>query len=135
MDRCISAGIFGFLLAVTINFVSLLSGVYLYFVPSFLASIIAVYVFKLETLREGLVAAFMIYIFNDGILNTISLATYYFTNTQVEAFTVDVWTMVSPIVSAISAMVAAYLGMLFAQARKPAQELPPIVQSQVPPPS
>jgi hypothetical protein len=132
MDRCISAGIFGFLLAVTIN---LFSPVYLYFVPSFLASIIAIYAFRLETLREGLVASFMAYIFNDGILGTISLATFYFANEQYPAFTVDVWTMISPIVSAVSAMVVAYLGMLFAQARKPAQELPPIVQSQVPPPS
>jgi hypothetical protein len=135
MDRCISAGIFGFLLAVTINLLSLLSGVYLYFVPSFLAAIIAIYTFRLETLREGLVASFMTYIFNDGILSTISLTTFYFANEQYPAFTVDVWTMISPIVSAVSAMVAAYLGMLFAQARKPVQELPPIVQSQVPPPS
>ena len=125
-----SAGIFGFLLAIIIN---LFSPINLYFVPSFLAAIIAVYAFRLETLRDGLVAVFMTYIFNDGILNTLGLATYYFTNTPIEAFNVDVWTMFSPIVSAVSAVVAAYIGILFAQSRRPAKELPPIVQSQVPP--
>jgi len=131
MDRSISAGIFGFLLALIIN---LFSPVYLYFVPSFLAAIIAIYAFRLEALRDGLVAAFMTYIFNDAILGTLSLALYYFANEQYPAFTIDVWTMASPIVSAVSAVVAAYIGMLFAQSRRPAKELPPIVQSQVPPP-
>jgi Flp pilus assembly protein TadB len=130
MDRNISAGILGFLLALIIN---LFSPTYLYFVPSFLAAIIAIYAFRIGTLRDGLVVAFMTYIFNDGIYNTLGLATYYFTNTPIEAFNVDVWTMISPIVSAISAVIAAYIGILFAQARKPAQELPPIVQSQAPP--
>jgi len=125
-----SAGIFGFLLAVIIN---LFSPVYLYFVPSFLAAIIAIYAFRLEALRDGLVVAFMTYIFNDGILGTLSLAIYYFANEQYPAFPIDVWTMISPVISAISAVAAAYIGMLFAQSRRPAKELPPIVQSQVPP--
>lgn len=134
MDRSISAGIFGFSLAIIINLFSL-SLIYLYFVPSFLAAIIAIYAFRLETLRDGLVVAFMTYIFSDAILNTFIGATYYFANEQYPAFNFDVFTMLYPIISAVSAVVAAYLGMLFAQARKPAQELPPIVQSQVPPPA
>ena len=129
MDRSITAGITGFLLAIIIN---VFSPINLYFVPSFLAAIIAIYAFRLEALRDGLVAAFMTYIFNDGVLNTLYGAVYY---NQLYSVTLDFWTVVSPIVSAISAVVAAYLGMLFAQARRPAQELPPIVQSQVPPPA
>jgi hypothetical protein len=129
MDRSITAGITGFLLAVIIN---VFSPINLYFVPSFLAAIIAIYAFRLEALRDGLVAAFITYIFNDGVLNTLYGAVYY---NQLYSITLDFWTVVSPIVSAVSAVVAAYLGMLFAQARKPAQELPPIVQSQVPPPA
>lgn len=129
MDRSILAGITGFLLAVAIN---LFSPLYLYFVPSFLAAILVMYFFRLGALRDGLVVAFMTYIFNDGILNTMSLASYYFANKPIEAFSVDAWTMVSPIVSAVTAVIAAYVGVLFAQARKPPEELPPIVQSQAP---
>jgi hypothetical protein len=129
MDRSIIAGITGFLLAIIIN---LFSPVYLYFVPSFLATIIVIYAFRLEALRDGLVAAFMTYIFNDGILGTISLALYYYAN-EAYSIDVDVWIMLSPVISAVSAVVAAYIGMLFAQSRKPAKQLPPIVQSQVPP--
>jgi hypothetical protein len=128
MDRSVAAGITGFLLAVAIN---LFSPVYLYFIPSFLAAILVIYFFRLGTLRDGLVVAFMTYIFNDGILNTYTLATYY--NQQYPAFHVDALTMVYPIVSAITAVIAAYIGAQFAKARKPAEELPPIVQSQVPP--
>jgi hypothetical protein len=132
MDRSLSAGIFGILLAVIINLFSL-STIYLYFVPSFLATIIAMYAFRLETLREGLIVAFMTYIFNDAILSTLIYAILYFENAAYPSFDVDVWIMLYPIISAISAVVAAYVGMLFAQSRKPAKELPPIVQSQAPP--
>jgi hypothetical protein len=128
MDRSITAGIAGFLLAIAIN---LFSPVYLYFIPSFLVAILVIYYFRLGTLKDGLVAAFMTYIFNDGILNTISGAAYY--NKQYPAFYVNAWVMISPIISAITAVIAAYIGVLFAKARKPAEELPPIVQTQVPP--
>ena len=77
MDSSIKAGVSGFLLAVAINFVS---PVYLDFVPSFLAAILAVYFFRLGTFKDGLVAAFMTYIFSEGILGTIDLATSYLAN-------------------------------------------------------
>jgi hypothetical protein len=127
MDRSITAGITGFLVAIAIN---VLSPVNLYFLPSFLVSILIIYYFRLGTLREGLVAAFMTYIFTDGVYQTIAGAIYY---NQQYSFHVDAWTVVSPIVSAITAVIAAYIGVLFAKARKPAEELPPIVQTQVPP--
>jgi hypothetical protein len=128
MDRSIVAGITGFLLAVVIN---VLSPVSLYFVPSFLVAILVIYFFRLGTLKDGLVAVFMIYVFNDGIYETLVGATLY--NQLYPAFYVDAWTVISPIVSAVTAVIAAYIGVLFAQARKPAEELPPIVQSQAPP--
>jgi hypothetical protein len=121
------AGISGFLLAVVIN---LFSPVYLYFIPSFLAAILVIYYFRLGALKDGLVAAFMTYIFNDGIYQTIAGATYY---NQHYSYYINAWTVASPIVSAITAVIAAYIGVMFAKARKPAEELPPIVQTQVPP--
>lgn len=124
MDPSIKAGILGFVLATVIN---LLSPVYLDLLPSFLVAILVVYFFRLKTLKDGLVAAFMTYIFTDGILGTISLAIYYFTNESYPSFTIDPWTMLSPIVSAVTAVIAAYIGMLFAQRQKPARESPLLV--------
>ncbi|MFZ0965852.1 MAG: hypothetical protein WAN82_04425 [Candidatus Bathyarchaeia archaeon] len=130
MDQSIKAGVYGFLLAVVIN---LLSPVYLYFIPSFLVAILAIYIFRLGTLKEGLVAAFMTYILCDGILNTLGLATYYFANESIPSFNVDVWTMLSPIVSAVTAVIAGYIGVRLAQKRKPARELPSSPPPQLPP--
>jgi len=124
MDRSVMSGVFGFSLAVVIN---LFSPIYLYFIPSFLAAILAIAFFRLGELREGLVAAFMTYIFTDGILGTITLAILYFMNEPYPSFNVDVWIMLSPIVSAVTAVIAGFIGVRLAQRRKPAPELPPIV--------
>jgi len=129
MDRSIKAGVSGFLLAVVIN---LFSPVYLDFIPSFLAAIFAIYIFRLGVLRDGLVAAFITYIFNDGILGTIDLATLYLAN---EPYTlpIDIWTMFSPIVTSITALIAGYIGVWLVQKMKLARELPPSLPPQIPP--
>jgi hypothetical protein len=121
MDRSIRAGISGFLLALTINFLT--SGL-LYFIPSFLAAILIIYLYRIETLKDGLVAAFMTYIFNDGILSTIGLATYYFENTPYEV-SVDIWLVLYPIANAVTAMIAGYVGIWLVHKVKLARELPP----------
>ena len=130
MDRSIKAGVSGFLLAVVIN---LFSPIYLDFVASFLVAILAIYIFRLGTLKDGLVAAFMTYILSDGILGTISLAMLYLANEPYPSFNVDVWTMFSPIVSAVTAVIAGYIGVRLAQKRKPARELPLSPPPQLPP--
>ena len=134
MDRSIKAGVYGFLLAVVINLFSLIYlDFYLDFIPSFLVAILVIYIFRLGTLKDGLVTAFMTYIFTDGILGTIVLATSYFANESIPSFNVDVWTMLSPIVSAVTAVIAGYIGVRLAQKRKPAQELPLSPPPQLPP--
>jgi hypothetical protein len=127
MDSSLKAGIYGFILAFAVN---VTSPVNLYFLPSFLAALLVTYFFRLSTLKDGLVAAFITYIFNDGVLNTLGYASFYFTNEQISAFTVDVWTMLFPIVSAASAVVAAYVGVWLANKRKPTSVLPSLVSSQ-----
>jgi len=132
MDRSIKAGVSGFLLAITIN---LFSPIYLDFIPSFLAAIFAIYIFRLDALRDGLVAAFMTYIFNDGILGTISLAMLYSAN---ESYTLDIsdisiWVVLSPIVASITALIACYIGVWLVQKMKPARELPPPSPQPLPP--
>jgi hypothetical protein len=129
MDQSIKAGVYGFLLAIIIN---LFSPIYLYFVPSFLAAIFVIYIFRLGTLKDGLVAAFITYIFSEGILDTISLATLYLTS-EPYTLSVDIWIVFSPIVSSITALIAGYAGVWLAQKRTPAQEFPPPIPPQSPP--
>jgi len=130
MDTAIRAGISGFLVALVIN---LFSPVFLYFVPSFLVALLAVYFYRLGTLKDGLVAAFMIYIFTDGILDTIGLAYYYAENKVYPSFNVDVWTMLYPLVSAVTAVIAAYVGVWLTRIRKTPPGLPPATSPQLPP--
>jgi hypothetical protein len=136
MDQSIKAGVYGFVLAIIINLLlaSLLTlPNILSFIPSFVAAIFTIYISRLETLKDGLVAAFMTYIFNDGILVTVSLATFYFANEPYPSYNIDVWTMLSPIVQAVSAVIAGYIGVRIAQKMKPARELPPSPPPQLPP--
>lgn len=126
MDRCISAGIYGALISLFIN---LFSPVYLYFLPSFLAAIFAVYVARLRTSREGLVTSFMTFIFGDGLSNTLVAATYYLTN-EPYTLTIDIGVVLSPILSALSAVLAGYVGVRLVSRVKPTQEMP----QQLPPP-
>jgi hypothetical protein len=130
MDQSIKAGVYGFLLALVID---AFSPTYLYFVPSFLVAIFVIFVFRLVTLKDGLVAAFMTYIFSDGVFDTIVLATYYFANTPYPSYDVNVLTMLYPMVSAATAAIAGYIGVWLAKKRRPAQEFPTPIPPQSPP--
>lgn len=129
MDKSIRAGISGTLIAIIIN---LFSPLYLDFIPSFLAAVFTIYIFRLGALKDGLVASFMTYIFTQGILSTITAATYYVTNTEY-TLTIDVWIVLSPIVTAITALIAGYIGVRLVQRMKPARELPPSLPPPLPP--
>jgi hypothetical protein len=130
MDTSIRAGVYGFLIAVVIN---LFLPWNLYFVPSFLVAILLIYLFRLETLKDGLMAAFITYIFTDGILSTITLATYYFSNESYPSFNVDAWIMLSPVVELFTAVIAGYIGVWLAQKSRPVRESAPPLPPQLPP--
>jgi hypothetical protein len=66
-------------------------------------------------------------------LDTISLATFYAENKPYPAFTVDVWTMFYPLVSAVTALIAAYVGVWLTRIRKPPPGLPSATTPQLPP--
>jgi uncharacterized membrane protein YfcA len=94
-------------------------------------SILVIFIFGLDTLKEGLVASFMTYLFTIGITSTVAGAIYYYANEQY-VLTFDVYTVVSPILTAMTAVIAAYVGVWLAKKRKPQQQTTlPIIQ---PPP-
>lgn len=137
MDKSVRAGISGALLAIVINlfFASFLTlSDILIFIPPFVAAIFIVYLYRLETLKDSLVAAFMTYIFNEGVLGTISLATLYATNEPYPSFSVDILTVLYPIVNAVSALIAGYVGVWLVRKLKASRELsPPPLPPPMPP--
>ena len=114
LDQSIKAGVYGFLLAVVIN---LVSPIYLYFIPSFLAAMLVVYLYRIGTLKDGLIVAFTIYIFNDAFLNTIGLASLFLAN-EMYTWSVDIWTVLYPTINTITALIATYIGVWLVQKRK-----------------
>jgi hypothetical protein len=120
MDRSIKAGIAGLALAVIINLTISLP-LYLEFVPSFLAAIIAIFIFKVGTFKDGLVATLITYFFNDQILNSIGLALYYVEKKQY-ILTVDTSAVFSSVIEALTAIVAAYVAVRVVQGMKPKKE-------------
>ena len=129
MEQSIKAGIIGTILTVIIN---ISSPIYLDWLPAFIIVILVIYIYRVNTLKDGLVASFMTYIFNSGILGTLTLATFYTSNEQYPAFTVDPYIMISPILSAVTAVIAAYVGVWLAKKRTPPPQKQPPQPTDIP---
>ena len=122
MDRSINAGIIGIVLTVFLSF-SIPVGPPLDFIPSFVVVIFVIYIFRLMTLKDGLIASLMTYLFDICIISAVSYASYY--NEQFPGFLANVYWVLDPLIFAVSALVAAYIGVWLARRRAaPAQKTP-----------
>lgn len=124
MDQSIKAGIFGFALAVILTISLPISIPAPFdFLPTFIIAILVIYIFRLDTIKDGLIATFLTYIFSQGILGTLTLAIYYTAN-EPYTFTIDPYLILSPIISAVSTLIAAYIGVWLAKQRPQPQKQP-----------
>jgi len=114
MDQSIKVGIVGTVLAVIVN---LANPLYLSFLPTFIIATIVIFIYRLGRLKDGLIAAFIIYIFDEGILTTLYLALLYAANQPYPAVAIDPTMVISPILSTISAVMAAVIGAWLARKR------------------
>ena len=120
VEELLKAGALGIVLSVAMN---VLSPANLYFLPSFLASLVAVYAFRIQRLGESLATAFMIYLMTDGILGTLILGMFYYTNTPFEiSFVPGLWEALSYTISPITAFFAGYVGAKVFPKRPPRKE-------------
>jgi hypothetical protein len=126
VDRSIRAGITGAIMAVVING---FSPIPLYFIPSFLAAILVIILFRLGTLKDGLIVAFMTYLFNVEILSFLAAAQYYNTAYTIPLVGLDI--VLSPIFDLITALIAGLVGPWLVHRMKPA---PPSPEHELPPP-
>jgi len=130
MDRSISAGIIGIILAVFLSF-SIPVQPPLDFIPAFVVVIFVIYIFRLVTLKDGLVASFMTYLFDVGIVSTLNYAQYY--NAQFPGFTVNVASLLDPLIFAVSSLAAAYIGVYLAKRRVAPPPKTPQQSTDIPP--
>jgi hypothetical protein len=93
------------------------------FLPVFIASIVAIYTFRLGSYKDGLLVAFTTYIFNEGIVNTVGLADLYLKG-QLYSITIDKTILFSPLIDSITVLIAGYLGAVLTRTAKPMQEAP-----------
>lgn len=124
MDRSIGAGILGIVLAAIIN-LSIIIPPPLDWLPTFIIAIIVIFIYRLSTVKDGLIAAFMTYIVSQGIVDTLILADYY-TSNKTYSLTITAYLVPDPILTAISAIIAAYIGVWLARKRpQPPQKTQP----------
>ena len=131
MDQTFKAAILGLLLSILI--ISF-SPVDLNFIPPFLVTIFAIAAYRISDLKDGLVVSFMIYLFTEGILDTVYYAGLYLSNEVFPSFTIDILTMLTPIIWAVTALIAGYVGVLVAKRLKPVQKSPTSTTLPPPPP-
>lgn len=125
MERSIRAGILGSVISV---FIVQFIPYYLYFLPSFFASLIAIYFSRLNEIKDCLLAAFMTYFISSAVSNVVAAALLYASG---EPYTliIDISIVVSPLLDIVTAFLAAYIGVRLAQRAKPAPpELPPTLK-------
>jgi pheromone shutdown protein TraB len=120
MERSIRAGILGSIVSV---FITLFTPYYLYFLPSFFASIVAIYFLRLAEMRDCLLAAFMTYFVSSAVINAVAAALLYASG-EPYTLVIDVSIVVSPLLDVVTAFLAAYIGVRVAQRAKPVPELP-----------
>jgi len=121
MDQAIKAGFSGFIIATIIIF---FLPVDLYFLPEFVASIVAIYVFGLKAIKDGLLAAFTTYIFTEWIVGSVALAIFFVSNEPIN-LTVDIGLVLNQIVTPLTALLAGLVGLWLARTKQPAVTMPP----------
>lgn len=108
--RYLVIGLVGAFLSVMISSFTSTANINMYFIPSFVSSIFIIYIYKVNDFREALIAAFMVYLFADGILGTLVLGQYYWMHEEI-GFTPEFLDVLLYPFTAISAFVAAYIGI------------------------
>jgi len=122
LAKLIEAGLLGAFIAIMISFF-IPEGINVYFIPSFLGAVAAVFLFRTRRVEEALVIAFSVYIFTDAIITVLNLSSLYFSSmswvdmaNEVPSLYDELYnvpslaTIIAYAVDPISAVVAAYLG-------------------------
>ncbi|RLI11497.1 hypothetical protein DRO35_04945 [Candidatus Bathyarchaeota archaeon] len=113
LDKILQAGVLGAFISVMIASLNSF-GIQLYFIPSFISSILVIFLFRTKRLEEAVLIAFTVYLFADAILGGMMLGTLYLDNISLsEAYSgyeLSFLDVVAYLFNPISAIIAAYIG-------------------------
>ena len=119
VTRFVAASLLGAMISVMI---ASSSTVNLFFLPSFIASVIVVYLYRMSRFEESLVTSLAIYLFADGIMAVTILGYCYMLQTPYATFIEDwvpeLWEVLLYGLNPVSAFVAAYIGMKISPRRR-----------------
>ena len=98
----------------------------LFFIPSFVASITVIFVYRISELKDSLIASLSIYLFAEGILGALVLGYSYAFQIPYEiAWEPQIWEVALYSFTPISAILAAYIGVKMGPKRKEQMVRPP----------
>lgn len=117
MFRYVVVGLLGAFLSVMITV--FIGNVNLFFIPSFVASVIVIFMYRISELKDSLIASLTIYLFAEGILLTLELGFIYASGTpyKIELLP-EIWEIGLYSFTPISAILAAYVGMKIGPKKK-----------------
>jgi len=112
-QNCWKAGIWGAILTFVLKFllVDLMVGL-LGFIPAFLSVIVMIAVFKVNSFKAGFIVALMSYFFGDSLFLAFVYSFGYFVE-PIEIVIGDMLDLIGVLLTPITAIVAAYLGVRF----------------------
>ncbi len=113
LGRIIQAGILGAFISVMISSLSP-PEIQLYFIPSFLSSVLVIFIFRTRRLEEAVTVAFSVYLFADAILGGIIFGSIYVQNIPLSevyrGYMLTFLDVATLVFNPVSALIAAYLG-------------------------
>jgi len=113
IGKVMQAGMLGAFLSVMISSLSM-SEIQLYFIPSFVSSVIVIFLFKARKLEEAVIISLSAYLFADAILGGIMLGSLYVQNIPLSeiysGYMLTFLDVVMYVFNPISALIAAYAG-------------------------
>ena len=113
LEKMLQASILGAFISVMISSLSP-SGIQLYFIPSFVSSVIVIFLFRARRIEDAVTIALAVYLFADAILGGIIFGSLYVENIPLSeayrGYMLSFLDVATYVFNPVSALIAAYIG-------------------------
>jgi len=113
IEKIIQAGVLGAFFSVMISSFTP-RGIQLYFIPSFISSMLVIFLFRVRRLEDAVAVAFAVYLFADALLGGMTLGYLYIQNISLSeayrGYSLTLIDVAGYISNPVSALIAAYVG-------------------------
>jgi hypothetical protein len=120
IEKLIRLGLLGTLLSFSITYLiaSLAGSIELYFIPSFLSSLVIIYFSRTKNLKDAIIVAAVIYLFTEAIFNGLFLGTLLAMQQSIDSYYAEYYRNYVPTIvdvlmysiSPVTAIIAGYIG-------------------------